>query len=493
MSLNRRRFLKTSAAAASAAALGRVELVLGDDAPQSRSPSEKLGYAVVGVNGQGNGHLGVLTQRDDVEILYICDVDESVGRKRAEEVGKKQGRTPKFVQDFRKALEDDAVNCISTATPNHWHALVTILSLQAGKDVYVEKPASHNIWEGRQMVNWTRKLDRICQCGTQSRSSPSLQEAVAYVQSGQLGPIQYAVGTCYKPRKSIGKLDQPLEIPSTIDYDLWCGPAEKRDLYRTRVHYDWHWDWNTGNGDMGNQGIHQMDIARWFLGEMTVAPRMMSIGGRLGYEDAGNTPNTQTVYHEFAKAPLIFETRGLPQKDLDWGTGMDNYRGSQIGVLVQCENGYVVIPNYYAATAYNNDGEAIQTWESKGDTLARHHGNFIEAVRSRKPENLNAEILNGHLSSAMCHTGGISHQLGSPATGEEITQKVRGNDLWTDSVHRMVEHLARNGIGVTDAALTLGPWLEIDPATERFVGSSDADRLVTRQYRAGFEVPECPA
>ena len=493
MSLNRRRFLQNSALAASTAAFSRVEFVMADDSKQSKSPGEKLGYAVVGVRGQGNGHLGVLTDRDDVEILYICDVDEEVGKQRAKQVGDKQGRMPKYVQDFRQALEDPAVDCVSTATPNHWHALVTITSLQAGKDVYVEKPASHNVWEGRQMVGWTRNLGRICQCGTQSRSSPSLQEAVDFVQGGGLGKIQYAVGTCYKPRKSIGQLDQPLELPATIDYDLWCGPAEKVDLYRPRLHYDWHWDWNTGNGDMGNQGIHQMDIARWFLGADALSPQVMSIGGRLGYEDAGNTPNTQIVYHGYPDAPLIFETRGLPQKDLDWSTGMDNYRGSQIGVIVQCEQGYVVIPNYYEARVFDNDGNDVKTFKSDGNTLARHHGNFIDAVRSRNHEELNADILDGHLSSALCHTGGISHQLGASASADEIEQKVRGNDLWADSYSRLADHLQANGVSIEKSGLVVGPQLEMDTDAEEFVGSDDANRLLTRNYRKGFVVPEAKA
>lgn len=493
MSLNRRRFLQNLSLTASAAALARADLVLADNQPQSRSAGDKLGYAVVGVNGQGNAHLGVLTDRDDVEILYICDVDERVGRQRAEQVGQKQGRTPQYVRDFRRALEDDAVDCVSTATPNHWHALVTIWSLQAGKDVYVEKPVSHNVWEGRQMVNWARRLDRICQCGTQSRSSQSLHEAVDFVQNGQLGPIQYVVGTCYKPRQSIGLLEQPLQIPESIDYDLWCGPAAKVDLYRPRLHYDWHWDFNTGNGDMGNQGIHQMDIARWFLGVETVSPRVMSIGGRLGYVDAGNTPNTQVVFHDYPDAPLIFETRGLPRRDLDWKQGMPEYRGSRIGVIVQCEQGYVLVPNYYAATAFDNDGNEVKSWNSPGDTLARHHGNFIESVRSRNHEDLNADILKGHLSSALCHTGGVSHRVGARAVADEIAAKISGNELCSDSYSRMADHLEANGIDVSEAVLTLGPWLDMDVETETFIGNDDANALLRREYRDGFVVPEASA
>jgi len=494
MSVSRRNFLRNSAFAASAAAFGRVDMVMADEQKPSTSPAEKLGYAVVGVRGQGGGHLKVLADRPDVEILYICDVDEEVGRMRAKQVGEQTGKAPQYVKDFRKALEDKAVDCVSTATPNHWHALVTITALRAGKDVYCEKPASHNVWEGRQMVNWARKLDRICQIGTQSRSSPSLHEAVTHVQSGKLGAIQYAVGTCYKPRKSIGKLDHPLQIPATIDYDLWCGPAAKVDLYRPQLHYDWHWDWNTGNGDMGNQGIHQMDISRWFLGEMEVSPRVASIGGRLGYSDAGNTPNSQIVFHAFEKAPLIFETRGLPKSGLDYNTGMDDYRGSRVGVLVQCEQGYVVIPNYHSALVYHNDGaDPVQTFDSEGDTLARHHANFIDAVRSRRHEDLNADILDGHLSSALCHTGGISHQIGASAPREEIEQKLQGQELYSDSFKRLADHLAANGVSIDQSVLTLGPWLEMDVGTERFVGNDGANKLLTREYRDGYVVPDASA
>ncbi|MCA9032365.1 MAG: Gfo/Idh/MocA family oxidoreductase, partial [Planctomycetaceae bacterium] len=289
MSLTRRYFLKSAAAASAVAAA--THIVQDPVQAQSKAASEKLGIAVIGAGGRGSSHLSEFAGRDDAEVLYICDVDEAQAGKVAG-VEKKQGRAPKFVQDFRKVLDDPSVDCISTATPNHWHSLVSIWALQAGKHVYVEKPVSHNVWEGRQLLEWSRKLNLMVQCGTQSRSSPSLREAVAFVQSGKLGKIQYAIGTCYKPRKSIGKLDKPLVIPANIDYDMWCGPAEKVDLYRPKLHYDWHWDFNTGNGDMGNQGIHQMDIARWFLGEQELSPRVMSIGGRLGYDDAGNTPNT---------------------------------------------------------------------------------------------------------------------------------------------------------------------------------------------------------
>ena len=197
-------------------------------------------------------------------LVALCDCDENVLNKSATDKD-----VQKFI-DYRKLLEDKNIDVVSIATPNHQHSIMGIRAVMAGKHVYVEKPVSHNVWEGRQLSEAQTKFDRVIQCGTQSRSSPSLQKAVKWVQAGELGKILYAVGTCYKPRKSIGKLDKPLQVPKHINYDLWCGPAEKRSLFRPKLHYDWHWDFNTGNGDMGNQGIHQMDIARWFLGYLSL-------------------------------------------------------------------------------------------------------------------------------------------------------------------------------------------------------------------------------
>ena len=283
-----------------------------------KGSNEQIRVAVIGLNGRGQSHMQGF--RD--QLVAACDCDEAVLNQRTKDLD-----IERFV-DFRKLLERKDIDAVSIATPNHTHSLIGVMAAQAGKDIYCEKPVSHNVWEGRQLSNAADKYGRIIQCGTQSRSSPSLKEAVEFVRNGELGKVKYAVGTCFKPRKGIGKLDSPLTIPSDVNYDLWCGPAEKRSLYRPRLHYDWHWDFNTGNGDMGNQGIHQMDIARWFLGYQTVSPRVLSIGGRLGYEDAGDTPNTQTVIHDYPGAPLIFETRGLPKakefQSNNWGGNMDN-------------------------------------------------------------------------------------------------------------------------------------------------------------------------
>ena len=482
MSIQRRSFLKSSVAIGAAISLPAISYgrVIGTN--------EKIRCAVIGVNGRGRNHIKGLAEN----VVAYCDCDEDILNERAD--GKD---VAKFV-DYRKLLEQKDIDAVSIATPNHQHSIMGIRAVMAGKHVYCEKPVSHNVWEGRQLSESQKKFDRVIQCGTQSRSSPSLQQAVAWVQGGALGKIQYAVGTCYKPRKNIGKLDSPLKISDKVNYDLWCGPAEKRDLYRPRLHYDWHWDFNTGNGDMGNQGIHQMDIARWFLGEAGISPRVLSIGGRLGYEDAGDTPNTQTVIHDYAKAPLIFETRGLPKakqfqadvprKDPNfWDRNMDDYRGSKIGVIVQCENGYVVVPSYTSAKAFDNDNQELKSWDGGGD----HYQNFLDAVATNDQSKLNAPIEEGHISSALCHTGGLSHQLGENVALTDMEASLsKEGEIFKDSFERLKKHLVANGVDVAKGTeLTLGADIKFEPKSEQVVGNEKASQMMSREYRAGFEVP----
>ncbi len=478
--LHRRSFMLAATASMAAATLPRRTWGAPDTAD--------IRVAVIGLRSRGRDHINGLGKH----VVALCDVDEKILDERVAEVQERNGHPIDRYVDFRKLLERKDIDAVSIATPNHSHALIAIEACMAGKDVYVEKPVSHNVWEGRQLVNASRRYDRIVQCGTQSRSSPSLQEAVEFVRSGQLGRVTYALGTCYKPRAPIGKLDKPLQIPTQIHYDLWCGPAAKVDLYRPELHYDWHWDFNTGNGDMGNQGIHQMDIARWFLGYDKLSPRVISIGGRLGYDDAANTPNTQVVLHDYPDAPLIFETRGLPHSKADqqpyskWESSMDNYRGSQIGVIVQCEHGYLVIPNYSNANAFDEKGEVVKSWDGGGD----HYQNFLHAVATRDRSLLNGEVLDGHLSSGLCHTGGVSHRVGKKAAWEEIKEHVSGNERLSNAVDRMVAHLGANDVAVEKDMLTLGPWLEMDPENEIFTNHDEANRLLTRDYRPSFTVPE---
>ena len=451
--------------------------------------NSQIRVAVVGFNGRGKDHI----QGFKDQLVALCDCDSRVLNQAAQDFDKAYGRKLDKVADFRRLLDRKDIDAISIATPNHLHSYIAILATQAGKDVYCEKPISHGVWEGRQLVKAAERYNRIVQCGTQSRSHQAVQQAVEYVHSGKLGRIQYVIGTDYKPRQPIGKLDRPLAIPKEVDYDLWCGPAAKVDLYRPKLHYDWHWDYNTGNGDMGNQGIHQMDIARWFLGETTLSPRVMSFGGRLGYDDAGNSANTQVVLHDYTRAPLIFETRGLPaskaaRKDpRTWDHSMDKFRGSQVGLIVQCEQGYVVsTSNYELTEAFDNDGKQFQSWHGGGN----HFANFLDAVRSRKRSDLHADVLEGHLSSALCHTGIVSHQLGEPQSANEILQSVAKNALLQDSLTRMFAHLRANEVDIDKPIVTVGAALEMDLATEQFTNNPAANALLRREDRKPYVTPE---
>ena len=336
------------------------------------------------------------------------------------------------------------------------------------------------------MVEFARKYDKMVQTGTQSRSSiTGLKAAVAWVKEGNLGKIKVARGLCYKRRGSIGKVTGPQEIPASVDYDLWCGPALKLPLMRKKLHYDWHWVWNTGCGDLGNQGIHEMDVARWFLGVMELSPRVFAVGGRLGYVDDGETPNTLVIYHDYPGAPLIFEVRGLPTNSAS--KEMDVYKGlkSGVGISIECEGGQMAVSNYGSATAYDKEGKAIK--EFKGSE--EHHENWLKAVRNRKRETLNADILEGHYSSALCHTGNISYRLGATKSPGEIKEAIQGDKGLVEGFGRMAEHLAANGVDIATEKVTLGLPLKMDPKTERFIGNRKANALLTRPYRAPYIVP----
>ena len=480
--LDRRSFLKNSALATASLSLwptfGRAQAANA----RVRGANEDIRVAVVGFNGRGRSHIEGFRALKGVRVVALCDVDQTVLDKGIKEF-KGRGETVTGYQDVRKLLENPDIDVVTIATPNHWHALATIWAVQAGKDVYAEKPASHNIWEGRQTVAAARKYNRIVQTGSQSRSSPGLQEAVAWLQAGNLGKIIRARGLCYKRRASIGQATAPLVIPDSIDYDLWCGPAPKGPLMRKRLHYDWHWVWPTGNGDLGNQGVHQMDIGRWILGEHELAPTSFSIGGRLGYEDDGTTPNTQIVLHNYAKAPLLFEVRGLPASTTN--SKMDNYHGASIGLVVDCEGGRVVIPSYQSAIVFDKADKEIKKFNEGGD----HFANFIKAVRSRQHTDLNADIRDGHLSAALCHTANISYRLGKKHSPDEIRDAVRNNPEMAEALGRMDEHLAANQVDLKKTPATLGEVLKVDVTREEFIGNRAASQMLTRDYRQPFVVP----
>jgi len=497
----RRDFLKTTGLAAatislSASAWARVT-----------GANDDIRVAQIGFNSQGAGHIETLRKMKGVRVVALCDVDRQVLEKKKQELG---GYVAAYT-DIRKLLENKEVDAVSIAVPNHWHALATVWACQAGKDVYVEKPVCHNVFEGRKMVEAARKYNRIVQSGTQCRSSVGLQQAVQYVRSGKLGKIVLARGFCYKGRKSIGLVDGPQPVPESINYDLWCGPASnaapRRNGSHGTVHYDWHWFWEYGNGDFGNQGPHQVDICRWFLGEDAIAPFSMAIGGRVGYKDAAETPNTLIVYHGY-KIPMLFEVRGLPKSKASQAEGwdMDKFKGVSIGNVIECENGYVVIPSYTEAIIFDKDGKQIVKFDGKSarnDSTATsktptglvgdsggHHGNWIKAVRSRKRKDLTSEVLEGHLSAGLVHTGNISYRLGSIKASGAIKEEIQGNKALAEAFDRMAGHLDANGVDITSERLQLGVPLKFNPRKEKFVDNAQADMLLTRNYRAPFIVPK---
>jgi predicted dehydrogenase len=471
--INRRTFLTRTALAAGALSW------TARSWSQVRGANEDIRMAVVGFNGRGKDHIKGWLKLKGVRLTALCDVDSKVLQAEVDRLGN-DGHQVQGYTDVRKLLADPNVDAISIATPNHWHALATVWGIQAGKDVYVEKPVSYDVWEGEKMVEAAKRYNKIVQAGTQSRSSPALKEAVAWVQAGNLGKIQVAHALCYKPRASIGKTDGPQPVPATVDYDLWCGPAPLTPPRRKSFHYDWHWFWNYGAGDLGNQGIHEMDVARWFLGEPALSPRVLSVGGRLGYVDDAETPNTLIVFHDYVRAPLIFEVRGLPEKA--GSRQMDKYKGGQIGIVVECEGGHVLVPAYNSYIAFDKDGKEIKRGKEDSD----HFENFINAVRSRRESELNAPIHEGHLSSALCHTANISYRIGSQQSPDAIREQIKGDRDGLPTFQRMCEHLAANNVDLEKTPATMGMVLKMNQANSRFIENKQANLLLTRKPREPY-------
>ncbi|MFM9963542.1 MAG: Gfo/Idh/MocA family protein [Planctomycetaceae bacterium] len=453
-----------------------------------KSPNETIRVAITGVNGRGGSHISELKSRSNTEIAAIIDVDEAVAARAIAGIEKDTGKRPLFFTDIRKALEDKSIDAVSVATPNHWHSLAAIWSMQAGKDVYVEKPVSHNVSEGRRCVQVARKYKKICQTGTQSRSEKGMREAIEFVRNGGIGEVKLARGLCYKRRGAIGPRGT-YEPPKTLDYDLWSGPAPIKPVTRPKFHYDWHWQWEYGNGDLGNQGIHQMDIARWGLQVSDIGQGVLSYGGRLGYEDAGETANTQVCIHKYGDKRLVFEVRGLPTPNYKGAKILetDENKGAGVGVIFYGSEGYVVMPSYSSGVVFDKDGKLVKEFKGGGD----HFGNFLAACRSRKHEDLHADILEGHLSSALCHLGNISYRLGEQMPVAEIKQRLVGDAEALETFGRFSEHLVENKVDVAATRAYFGLDLTLDGQKEIFTGShaDAANPMLTREYRKPYVVP----
>jgi predicted dehydrogenase len=484
MSLTRRSFLKHSLAAAATVTLAGTKSsgkVLGANGT--------IRIAVAGLNGRGGSHVGAWTGMKGVEIIYLIDPDTRTYDKRLKQIAGKGRKEPQLVKDVRKALDDKNLDAISIATPNHWHALMTIWGCQAGKDVYVEKPCSHNVHEGRIAVEAAKKYGRIVQHGTQSRSSRTFAQVVEVIKSGKLGKLLVSRGLCYKSglgdgrstRGSIG-FAQPSEPPAELDFDLWLGPASKQSYHANLVHYRWHWFWDFGNGDIGNQGVHEMDKARWAIPGATLPRSVLSLGGRLGYTDQGQTPSSQIALFDFGETQLIFEVRGLPSK---------GYRGQGVGNTFHLEGGTIVGNKFYPKGSDKAEAlPAIERTAQRGPGDRDHFANFIEAVRSRKVEDLNAPIGEGHLSAALIHLANISYRLGKPVPFNPRTKAFGDNKEAYETLARMEEYLKENKLNLDETNYQLGRKLTIDAASESILGDAEASKLLTRDYRKPFVVPE---
>jgi predicted dehydrogenase len=447
----------------------------------SRVPgaNDRVVMASIGIRGQGNSLKRGFASLKNVEIKTLCDIDANLADERINDKRLADVPTfkPNFVQDLRRVLEDKDIDGVIIATPNHWHALATIWALQAGKHVYVEKPSSHTVWEGRQMVDATEKYKKIVQVGTMNRSRPAVREAIELIHSGGIGKVYMARGLCFKPRPSIGKYpDGPLppgerytlhvesDDPEPtwdaaylekVDYDLWLGPAPKAPFNRNHFHYNWHWHWEYGNGDTGNQGPHQFDIARWGLNKQEHPAKICSMGGYFGPESSQTTPDTQTVLFEYADGTILeFGTRG--EYTNDEGT-------QKIGNLFYGSEGWLWIDGNgrdwqsYRGRKDEKGPGSSQSDKTDGNGSGSdpnvltsieypHYQNFVDAIRADDPKLLTCDVLEGHLSSALPHLANVSYRVG------------RG--------------------------------LKFDGQTERCVDDKEADALLTREYRQGFEVPE---
>lgn len=478
--LSRRDFLKAAGVTTGAAFLAPSARVLG--------ANDDVRVAILGLGGKGSAHTKEFHAMEGVRVVAVCDPDKALVDRRVADFEKQfPGEKVTGETDFRKVLESKEVDAVVIATCNHWHSLLTIYACQAGKDVYVEKPVSHTIVEGRRTVEAARKYQRIVQAGTQSRSCTGLKEFMPFLQEGGLGKVQMIRGLVYRDRSSIGKRDTPLTPPTTVDYNLWLGPAQDLPMLRPRFHYDWHYIWNTGGGEIGNQGPHQTDMVCWALGDKAPLKRILSFGGRFAWGDAGETPNLQYIICEYGDTPVIFEVRTLwvspTQKTLP------NYRGLRTGFVVTGEKGTFVGCN--GGWIHDDKGERVRQF--KGDGGGSHAANFIAAMRSRKESDLNGQIENSHKACIPVHAANISYRLGKQIGPDALRERLSADKEALEAIGRYTEQLAAWNVDVTKDPWTLGAPLEFDAEKERFTGTTlvaEANAMLHRQDRAPFIVPE---
>ncbi|WP_442505196.1 Gfo/Idh/MocA family oxidoreductase [Novipirellula sp. SH528] len=477
MQLNRRQTLIAGLAAGVTTAIAPKTL-------RAANANDEINIGFISCGGRAGGLMSQFSKVPGVNIAGLCDVDSKRLGLAKERFPKAQGWT-----DLRDLIASDSIDAVVIATCNHWHCLAAIWAMEAGKDVYVEKPLSHSQWEGRQTVAAARKYDRICQLGTQQRSDPMQAEIKKFLHEEKaLGEVTSARVNRYGIRPSIGKLDKPLEIEKNVAYDLWLGPAQDEPIYRKALHYDWHWVWNTGSGEMGNWGVHVLDDCRnnVFQDSVALPRRIFGGGGRVALNDAGETPNVHFAYFDTGSIPVVIGLSNLPSAP--GSKSSPKHPGPSSGYIAYCEGGRYE-GQRGGGTAFDEQGKVIKKFKgNSGDVL--HQANFIDAVRTRDRESLNAEIALGNDSTGWCNLANIAFRSGENFTNAKAAEL--DSSLWKSLLNEMDTHLSANGIAMESDEIKLSPMLELDPETEQFVGEhADAgNTFLKRQYRAGFEVPD---
>jgi predicted dehydrogenase len=426
--LDRRHFVKTAAVAAASLS-----------ASSLRGADDKVNVAVIGLGGRGTYHMTEYARLPDARIAALCDVNQAALERGQAQVEKLTGFKPKGYSDMRQVFDDKDIQAVSMPLPNHWHALSTIWACQAGKDVYVEKPACHNPFEGQLMVEAARKYKRMVQVGSQGRTAEHKVKAMKLLHDGVIGKVYLAKGLCFKRRPSIGhKPDEP--VPPGLDWDKFLGPAPLRAYNENRFRYNWHWFWDTGNGDIGNQGAHEMDIARWGLGKEGLPRGVSSTGGKYIYDDDQETPNTQMATFDYGDAELMFEVRGIMTGPEG---GLAPSSGNTVGNLFYGSDGWMAIDGSGFQVYKGEKSEKAMDEKStaRGDA-GPHMENFLAAVRSRNYKDLNAEVQIGVTSANLCHLANISYRLKRA--------------------------------------------LAFDPAAGKFTRDDEANRMMSRAYRAPY-------
>ena len=480
---SRRQFLRTTlAGAASLASMPSWASPLGANAD--------VRVAVIGFNGRGAGHIKELLAIPGVRLVALCDADQAVIDKRVAELAKKN-ITVKTYRDFRECCADKDVDAVTIATPNHSHVLIALTALAHGKHVYVEKPVCHNLIEGRKLMAAALKAEQkglVVQHGHQRRSDLGWASAMQWVKEGHIGKVQLSHALVYDVRESIGKVSGPQTPPATVDYKLWSAPRPAMPLMRTKLHYDWHWQWPYGCGDIGNQGPHEYDVARWALGDPDQLPkRVMSFGGRWAWNDDGQTANCQVAFHPYEPAPLLMDMRNLPARDLNSRLGAPVYKGIRGAAnIIHCEGGYVA-----ESKAYDNDGKELIKFQNFL-TGPDHMKNYIESVRAGRIIKDVLHIRHGWNAAALAHTANASYRLGKKLSVGEIKERLGADKTAQETLDSFQKFLTGNRVDLNTDQITVGPWLDFDPITSQFTGefAAEANKLCEEEYAAGFELPE---